>query len=138
MGNPAGRTTATVTGILLALLFTCTPTSAQTVNMSHDLVSLGIAAQNMTPNNPALDSRPLFQAALAYSQSHSVKTLTVDTGAYYLLSNTQSNAVLILWQFSNLTIDLAGSTLYFNGPLVSNGLYLGYCSGVVLKNFQLD
>ena len=112
--------------------------AAQVLNMSHDLTTLGIAAQNMTPNNPALDARPLFQAALNYVQSHPVQTLTLDTGAYYLLTNTQSNAVLLFSQLSNLTVDLAGSTLYFNGPLVPNGLAIYYCSNLTLTNFQID
>jgi len=112
--------------------------SAQVLNMSHDLVTMGIAQQNLTPNNPSLDARPLFQAALNYVQSHPVQTLTLDTGAYYLLTNTQSNAVLLFPQLNNLTVDLAGSTLYFNGPLVPNGLALYYCSNLTLTNFQID
>src|SRR5580704_6797319 len=103
-------------GILL--LFLALPpwcAVAQVLNMSHDLVPMGIAAQNMTPNEPSLDSRPLFQAALQYVQNHPVQTLTVDTGDYYLLSATQGNAVLIA-TLTGMTIDLAGSTLYFLGP----------------------
>jgi hypothetical protein len=112
--------------------------NAQVVNMSHDLVRLGIASQNITPNTPSLDARPLFQAAIQYVQSHTVQTLTWDTGAYYLLSNTQGNAVLIFGNLSNLTIDLAGSIIYFVGPLLPNGLQLFYCSNVTLTNFHLD
>ena len=111
--------------------------AAQVLNMSHDLVTLGIAQQNLTPNNPSLDSRPLFQAAINYVQNHPVQTLTLDKGAYYLLTNTQSNATLIFPNLSNMTIDLAGSTIYFNGPLVL-GLQLYYCSNVTLTNFQID
>ncbi len=121
---------------LVLCLLPCT-LAAQVLNMSHDLVPLGIASQNLTPNNPALDARPLFQAALQYVQNHPVQTLTLDTGAYYLLTNQQSNGVL-LFNVSNMTIDLAGSTIYFNGPLTPNGLYLYYCSNLVLKNFQID
>ena len=106
--------------------------------MSHDLVSLGIASQNLTPNNPSFDSRPLFQAALNYVQNHPVQTLTLDTGAYYLLTNTQGNAVLMFPNLSNPTIDLAGSTIYFNNPQLPNGLQLFYCSNVTLTNFQID
>jgi len=124
----------------ILLLFLALPPGcavAQVLNMSHDLVPMGIAAQNMTPNQPALDSRPLFEAALLYAQNHPVQTLTVDPGAYYLLSATQSNAVLIA-TLSGMTIDLAGSTLYFLGPQLPNGLQLLYPSNVTLKNFQLD
>ena len=112
--------------------------AAQVLNMSHDLTTLGIAAQNMTPNNPSLDARPLFQAAINYVQNHPVQTLTLDTGAYYLLTNTQANAVLLFPNLSNMTIDLAGSTIYFVGPQLPNGLQLYYCSNVTLTNFQID
>src|SRR5258708_39645225 len=61
---------------------------AQVLNMSHDLVPLGINSQNLTPNNPSLDAGPLFQAAIQYIQNHpgQVQTLTLDTGGYYLFN----------------------------------------------------
>jgi len=54
----------------LGLLFLIVaPLKAQTtLNLSHDLVSLGIANQNMIPNQPALDSQPLLTAAVEYAQ----------------------------------------------------------------------
>ena len=125
------------TPCLFFLTFFCGAAAAQTINMTHDLVNLGIAAQNMIPNTPSLDARPLFQATLNYAQSHAIQTITVDTGSYYLLSSTQGNAVLIA-ALSNVTIDLAGSTFYFTGPTLPNGIQLYYCSNVTLTNFQLD
>jgi Putative binding domain, N-terminal len=113
---------------------------AQVLNMSHDLVSLGIAGQNLTPNNPALDARPLFQAAVQYAQNHpiQIQTLTLDTGAYYMLTVQQSNAVLVFGGISNLVVDLAGSTFYFNQTLLSTGFYIYYCSNITFKNLQTD
>lgn len=112
--------------------------SAQTLNMSRDLVSLGIASQNLTPDSPTLDARPLVQAALQYAQNHpSVTTLAVDTGSYYFLSNQQSNAVLV-FNLSNVTVDFAGSTVYFTGPLLPGGFFLYFCSHLTLTNFQVD
>ena len=43
--------------------------SAQTVtsiNLSQDLVSLGIAGSNMLPNRADIDARPLWTAAMTY------------------------------------------------------------------------
>lgn len=111
---------------------------ATTLNMSHDLIALGIASENLAPNKPSLDARPLFEAALNYVQSHPVQTLTLDKGNYYLLTNQQSSAVLVFPNLSNMTIDLAGSTFYFVGPQLPNGLQLYYCSNVTLTNFTLD
>jgi hypothetical protein len=124
----------------LLLFFTFFPAGAvaQVLNMSHDLVPLGIAARNMTPNMPSLDSTPLFQAALNYVQSHTVQTLTVDSGNYYLLSATQGNAVVIAGNLSNLTVDLAGSAIFFKGPQLPNGIQLFYCTNVTLENFRID
>jgi uncharacterized protein (TIGR03437 family) len=106
--------------------------------MSHDLTTLGIAAQNIAPNSPSLDSRPLFQAALQYAQSHTVKTITVDPGSYYLLTSQQSNAVLLLPGLSNMTVDLAGSTIYFNMTLINSGLFVYFCNNFTLTNFKTD
>ena len=111
---------------------------AQVLNMSHDLVALGIANQNLTPNNPALDARPLIQAAVDYVSSHSIQVLTLDKGAYYLLSAQQGNAVVIFGGLSNVTVDFAGSTFYFLGPLLQNGIVVYQCSSFTLTNFQTD
>ncbi|HWB82952.1 MAG TPA: BACON domain-containing carbohydrate-binding protein [Bryobacteraceae bacterium] len=124
--------------LAVALVLGSTLSMAQVLNMSHDLQILGIADQNLAPNNPSLDARPLFQAALQYVQNHPVQTLTLDPGSYYLLTPQQSNAVLVFPKLSNLTIDLAGSTFYFNTPLLSTGFLLYFCSNLTFRNFQTD
>ena len=50
----------------------CLPalSSAQTLNMSTDLVRLGIAARDLNPNDPTLDARPLFEAATDHVRAH--------------------------------------------------------------------
>jgi len=113
-------------------------TFAQTVNMSHDLVRLGIASRNLTPDSPTLDARPLIQAAIEYTRAHTVTTLTVDKGDYYLLTPQHASATVSVAGISNLQIDLAGSTIYFKGPLLPNGIELVRCANVVLKNFRTD
>lgn len=123
--------------LVCSLLFAAPLAFAQVVNMSHDLVNLGIATQNLTPNMPTLDARPLIQATATYAQSHTMQKITLDTGNYYLLSATQGNAVLI-FGLSNITIDFAGSTLYFQGPLLPNGIQLYQCTNFILTNFTID
>ena len=86
--------------LFLAFLAISDRCSAQTLNMSHQLVSLGIASQNLTPNNPSLDARPLINAAAQYAQSNHYATITLDQGSYYLLSAQASYTVL---DFSNLS-----------------------------------
>jgi hypothetical protein len=82
-----------------------------TINLSHDLVRLGIASNNLRPDSPAIDARPLFQAALAYARSHPVNVITVDRGAYYFLTPQDAQAYLSFSTLSNLTVDLADSTI---------------------------
>ena len=62
---------------LLALL-TLTPlTWAQsTINMSHDLVGLGISPFNLTPDQPNIDAGPLLVQAVTYAQQNGVGTVT--------------------------------------------------------------
>jgi len=116
---------------------------AQTVlNLSQDLVRLGIASANMAPDTPSLDSRPLFAAALQYARSRpQVTRLTVDHGAYYFRTTTPTNGVpdryVDISGMSNLTIDLAGSMIYFQDPF-----FLGFsateCRNITLTNFKID
>jgi hypothetical protein len=44
------------------------PTAA--INLSRDLVRLGVASANLRPDSPTTDARPLFQAALACVKDH--------------------------------------------------------------------
>jgi len=112
-----------------------TPTGV--INLSHDLVRLGIASDNLRPNSPTTDARPLFQAALLYAQNHSVQFITVDHGAYYFLTPQDSQAYLRFTSLSGLTIDLADSAVYFAGAFL-RGFELDNCVGVTLTRFRTD
>src|SRR5262245_50719809 len=68
------------------------PTQGTTLNLSQDLVSLGIASNNMVPNQPALDAGPLFVAGVAYAKNHGVTTVVANPGAYYFLGLLEPNA----------------------------------------------
>jgi len=111
--------------------------SAQTINLSHDLVSLGIANQNLTPNQPSLDARPLFQAAIVYARAHSTKTITADKGAYYFLTPQLSDRYLVFSNLNNITIDLQGSDLYLAQSHLM-GLDVHDGTNLTLANFTID
>ena len=107
------------------------------VNASEDLVRLGIASQNMVPNEPGLDSRPLLQAAVAYANRNGTQLLTVDTGSYYFLTPQMFDRYLEIDSLNGMTIDFAGSDLYFeNRELI--GLIFSNCQGATLQNFSMD
>ncbi|HEY3836664.1 MAG TPA: hypothetical protein VGL72_08830 [Bryobacteraceae bacterium] len=111
--------------------------NAQTLNLSHDLTAKGIATSNMTPNQPTLDSRPLIQAAITYSQKNGITTLTADPGAYYFLTLQNNLTHILLNNASNLTLDFQNSDLYFKNP--GHGAILCQsCIGVTLQNFTVD
>ena len=57
-----------------------------TLNLSRDLVSLGIAANNMIPNQPSQDAGPLVRLGVAYAMTHQIGRVIADQGTYYFLS----------------------------------------------------
>lgn len=123
--------------VAYALCLISAKAQASTINLSHDLVRLGIASQNLAPDNSSLDARPLFQATLQYVKSHNTQLLTLDPGAYYFLTPQNSVAYLSFPELSNLTVDLAGSTIYFAGAFLQ-GFSLIDCQHVTLTNFKID
>ena len=126
--------------VVVAVVAACVIASAagQVLNLSHDLVPLGIASKNLTPNDPTLDAGPLIFAGTNYAFLHGIPLVTLDKGNYYLLTDQQRNATLIFGRMSNLTLDLADSTIFFRGPFLPNGIGLYQCHNFTLKNFKTD
>jgi len=112
-------------------------TQSDIINLSHDLVRLGIAASNLPPDSPKTDARPLFQAALQYATSHPIHRITVDRGAYYFLTPENTTAYLQLRSLSDLTIDLNDSTVFFAGAFLQGFAVLN-CERVTLTRFSAD
>jgi hypothetical protein len=107
------------------------------INLSHDLVRLGIASSNLPPDSPTTDARPLFEAALSYARSHPVHFITVDRGAYYFLTPQDPQAYLRFSALSDLTVDLADSMVFFAGAFLQ-GFALVNCERVTLTRFRAD
>jgi hypothetical protein len=126
-------------GLLLATLLAMPVVRAQPaqINVSEDLVRLGIAARNAVPGNPNADARPLFQAAIQYAAANGVSRIIADYGSYWFLTPQQAGIYLYLNQVSDVTIDLQGSDIYLNSSFVT-GIYLKSCQGVTLTNFTID
>jgi hypothetical protein len=91
----------------------------------------------MIPNMSALDSQPLFAAALQYVQNNGVQLVTADPGSYYFLTSQNDFIYVFLAGLSNLTVDLQGSTLFFKYGLL-RGIELDNSQNVTLKNFTID
>jgi uncharacterized protein (TIGR03437 family) len=122
---------------LILLLFSPLLLPGQALNMSRDLVANGIAISNLAPDSPALDARPLFEAAVSYAVQNGIPTLTADPGAYYFLTLHNSSTHVLLNSATNLTIDWQNSNLLFHSSNVS-AIQCSNCSGVVMENFTLD
>lgn len=122
-------------------LFSCFPltSSAQTtaLNLSHDLVRLGIASTNMTPGQPLLDSRPLIEAAVAYAGTKGITNLTADSGDYYFLTMHSPNTHILINAASNLQVNFQNSNLLFASSNVS-AIECTNCTSVTLENFTID
>jgi len=108
-----------------------------TLNLSRDLVRLGIASRNMAPEDPNLDARPLFQAALVYVAKHHTNLVTLDRGAYYFLTPQNTQTYLVFLDLSDLRVDLAGSRIYFAHAFLQ-GFLVSNCQRVTLTNFEAD
>ena len=121
----------------LTLLLAALGAPGQSLNLSHDLVAKGIAAQNMTPNVPALDSRPLFQAGVAYASTNNIPLVIADPGSYYFLSLSSSYQLVYLDAINNVTVDLQHSDLYL-GQGNLTGIDVNNSTNFTLKNFTID
>ena len=121
----------------LAFLLTAHGQTPAVLNVSHDLVASGIAKQNMTPDSPSLDSRPLLQAAIEYASANHIPTVTADRGKYYFLSQNSPYQHVFLRNVANVTVDLQYSDLYFAlGNIVA--IQAVASTNLTLKNFTVD
>ena len=110
---------------------------AATLNLSQDLVALGIAPANMVPNQPSLDAGPLLTQGVEYAKAHQIGRVTADPGSYYFMSRACAWCHVQLFGVDNITIDLQGAELVFTNPLQS-GIYLAFSNNTVLENFSVD
>jgi uncharacterized protein (TIGR03437 family) len=107
------------------------------LNLSHDLVANGIAAQNMVPNSPSLDSRLLFTAGVAYASKNHIPSVTADRGSYYFLTQNSPYQHVFLNAIANVTVDLQYSDLYFAlGNIIA--IDATNCVNLTLRNFTVD
>ncbi len=111
-----------------------------TLNLSQDLVTLGVAATNMVPNQPSLDAGPLFMAGVEYAKAKGISTVVADPGSYYFSSIWNvpgSNTHVAVSGIDNMTIDLHGADLIFTHPMFY-GVIVYASTNAVLQNFTVD
>ena len=108
-----------------------------TLNLSRDLVRLGISTSDLAPNQPSLDAGPLLLQGVNYAKTRGISLVTVDPGAYYFLSLQFVDRHVTLARLNNMTIDFQGSDLYL-GRVEHIGISLIDSTNTVLKNFTID
>ena len=123
--------------LCLALLGSMPVRGQTTLNLSQDLVALGIAGTNMVPNQPSQDAGPLLVQGVAYAERQGIPLVIADPGAYYFLSLQNPNWHVQLEGLHSLTIDLQHSDLIFTQTYAA-ALYLGFNTGVTFQNFTID
>jgi hypothetical protein len=72
--------------LFMGLILCCVEAAQTTLNVSEDLIRLGIASSNMVPNQPSQDAGPIFFQAVSYANSHQIGHVIADPGAYYFRS----------------------------------------------------
>jgi Right handed beta helix region len=143
----------------LSLLFLSQELSAfpkpPILNVSTDLDQLPgpYLRPNMLPNNGLQDSQPLLNDAIRWvshynsdNPSTPYTQIIAQPGIYYFFttSNVGGRDVYVVVSPENVhdtlesvTIDLGGSSLYFNNALYEAFSVIG-CQNVVLSNFSID
>ena len=107
--------------ILILLVLGRAAFAQTTLNMSQDLVPLGIASSNMVPDRPDLDTGPLFFVAVDYALKHQIARVIADRGAYYLRSQVYPGSHVV-WDGHNNLIGIDGQRPGGQGRLeVSQG-----------------
>jgi len=128
------------TALFFLILGGLSSISAQTptvLNLSHDLTAAGIASQNMVPDSPTLDARPLFEAGINYASKNHIPTVIADRGSYYFLSQNNTYRHAVLNAITNVTVDFQYSDLYFaHGNIIA--FQALSCVNLTLKNFTVD
>jgi len=126
---------------LLLLASVSAVAQTTTLNLSADLVRLGIATANMAPNQPTLDSGPLLESGVRYATSHQMTRVIADTVSYYFLTpstvSSGAHAAIAGSTTLPLTLDLQGSDLYMARQGLT-GIFLTGGTNLTLQNFTVD
>ncbi len=128
-------------GLVALTLASLRAQTATTLNLSTDLVRLGIASSNMTPNQPTLESGALLEAAVRYAVQNRLTRIVADTGSYYFTPRTPTGAHAAFAgpavTAPALTIDLQGSDLYL-ATQGSIGIFVTGGANLTLQNCSID
>lgn len=118
--------------------------AGKTLDASRDLSKLVPNTANMQPNQPAIDSAPLLQAAITYAadSANGYSKITVDAGDYYFLTPASQYFKKLAYvevppKTSCLTLSFNGASFFFTQPSYI-AFYLAGCASCVLRDVSID
>ncbi|SEO26921.1 Right handed beta helix region [Mucilaginibacter gossypiicola] len=106
------------------------------IDVSTDLKKMGIAQQNMLPDNNTIDAGPLLEAAVIYAGKHNYNKVNVPAGTYYFKS-VRDNAHAYIFNTNNVVIECNNATFSFSSRKAC-GIIIRNCNYVGIQNVKLD
>ena len=126
-----------IVGVAATVVLLAGSASAQELNLSRDLLRLGIGA-DMEPNRRDLDSRPLFQAAVDYIGRQPISRVTLEPGDYYFLTPLPSGRYIALANLKDVAFAFPGVNFYFRDAFSGNGLTVTAGERLTFSGFTID
>lgn len=114
------------------------PSAAQDLNLSQDLVRLGVAAANIEPDRSDLDARPLFQAAIDYVRQRRITRVTLDPGNYYFLTTQANGRYIYLANLRDVAFAFAGAHFFFKNPYALFAMQVVDSERLTFSGFTVD
>ncbi|WP_413666318.1 hypothetical protein ACEN9X_17365 [Mucilaginibacter sp. Mucisp86] len=106
------------------------------LDVSKDLISLGIAKANMLPGDKSLNSAPLLEAAVTYAANNNIPIVNIPKGSYYFDARGKAASINIE---SCKNVDILGNgSSFIIQSRKSSGILIRNSSQIGLENFSLD
>lgn len=106
------------------------------IDVSKDLIALGIADQNLPAGNRNMDAGPLVEAAMKYANSHHIPKVTIPSGDYFFHSS-RNTAYIYLSDINNVTLSGNRSNFIFDSRK-AGGILLKHANNIGFENITLD
>jgi len=106
------------------------------IDVSKDLIDLGISNKNLSPNDKSTDAGPLIEAAVQYAVSHKISKIIFPSGDYYF-NSVRNGAHLYINNINNIAL-LGKPANFIFGSRKAKGVLLNNCNKTGLENISLD
>jgi len=112
--------------------------SLKLVNTASDLVRLGIAPENLRPNDPAQDAGPLLEKALVYASQKAIPVVALEEkGDYFFHAREGTRAHVTVDRIQNVILEGNGARFHLRSRNMS-GISILNSSHVGVQNLIID